>query len=286
MEVLPAPSKPARSRKNSDAGRSKKYLVADTGVKLGQRRLTEKQKQDFLRHYAGCGNLTQSALMVGSCDSTFRQLCDRDPAFNDAYEFAYERFKSRLEAEALRRGKDGWTEPVVQKGQVVHYECPTCRGFGRVIPPGDPRIILEVSDTERHYLPMCTACGGTGKGDVVYTFKADSKIFERVLTRHISAYRDHAEVDHKVSGGVLVIGAQPQSTEDYESTWAGRRAPSIDIPVVAPPPPALASDGEDVPAVEPCDRSTTAFPDPEPVRVERRQRSSNRTGSGAVIIRR
>ena len=44
----------------------------------------------------------------------------------------------------------------------------------------------------------------------------DNKLLELLAKRHIPEYRDKQQIDHNVSGGVLVAPASPASAEDWE----------------------------------------------------------------------
>ena len=85
--------------------------------------LSKKKKRMFLRILAQTGQVTEAAYAVGYTDTTtvlkFRR---EDEAFAEEWDNALEAAKHVLEAEAIRRAREGVLEPVYYKGDIVGYK--------------------------------------------------------------------------------------------------------------------------------------------------------------------
>lgn len=70
------------------------------------------QRMVFLRHYSMFGSVGAAAWEAGTNTSTIRTLRSIDPHFDAQFSEAYERLKASIDMEVIRRGRDGWREPV------------------------------------------------------------------------------------------------------------------------------------------------------------------------------
>lgn len=82
--------------------------------------LTPKQTA-FLAAYAVTGSKA-SALEASSCSHSSLSKWREKPGFERCLKAAEEFFRETLVAEAVRRGRDGWDEPVYQNGQLVGFK--------------------------------------------------------------------------------------------------------------------------------------------------------------------
>lgn len=73
----------------------------------------------FLEAFAQCGNITESARLVGLERSSHYKWLANDPDYPAKFKDAFEQACDKLEHEAWRRGVEGWDEPVFQGGQEV-----------------------------------------------------------------------------------------------------------------------------------------------------------------------
>ena len=73
----------------------------------------------FLSALAESGLVTSAARAAGIDRSAVYRYRDAHPDFAEKWEHALETAADHLEAEAIRRGVDGWEEPVYQGGQMV-----------------------------------------------------------------------------------------------------------------------------------------------------------------------
>lgn len=62
-----------------------------------------------------------AAVMLGRHPSTFQKAAGEDAEFKQAVAEAWQRGADPLIEEAERRGREGWEEPVFQKGELVGY---------------------------------------------------------------------------------------------------------------------------------------------------------------------
>ena len=75
----------------------------------------------FLGAYAKTGNVTTAAEKVGFSRATAYRYRDADPDFAAAWDEARAEAGDRLKAEAIRRGVEGWDEPVFYQGEVCGH---------------------------------------------------------------------------------------------------------------------------------------------------------------------
>ena len=73
----------------------------------------------FLKKFGECGTHTHSCEAAGVTRNALFDWLHNDTEFQDMYEHARERFEDELEAEAFRRAREGWDEPVYQGGKLV-----------------------------------------------------------------------------------------------------------------------------------------------------------------------
>jgi hypothetical protein len=89
-------------------------------------RLTRARRETFLAELARHGIVARAARAASphstvrdGAVSTFRQERARNPAFAATWDEAMERARGAVEAEVVRRGIEGWLEPVYQRGERV-----------------------------------------------------------------------------------------------------------------------------------------------------------------------
>lgn len=81
--------------------------------------MDEAAKAKFLERLAETANVTRSARAAKVERVTVYRHRRKDPEFLKAWDEALELGNDALEDEAIRRGKDGWLEPLVSAGKVV-----------------------------------------------------------------------------------------------------------------------------------------------------------------------
>lgn len=80
------------------------------------------RKEAFVEALARHGNASQAAREIGIHPTTARYHRDKDTTFALAWDQAMEEFMDGLEAEAVRRAKEGVDEPVFHEGVIVGYK--------------------------------------------------------------------------------------------------------------------------------------------------------------------
>lgn len=78
-----------------------------------------RRKKLFLEAYAEAGTISAAAREAGVDRSTHYRWLEADLAYGAAFALAHERAVDSLEAELIRRGRDGYDEPVFQGGKKV-----------------------------------------------------------------------------------------------------------------------------------------------------------------------
>ena len=143
----------------------------NTGTRL--LKITEKRKRAFLKALRASGGVLSHAASVASphakpgtvrpCYSSFRKLALRDPQFNAAIEEVLQECRDDVEREITRRGQEGYTENVYQKGEQVfnqdgtpattqHFSDHLLLARAKALMPGrygDKRTV-EISGTVKH----------------------------------------------------------------------------------------------------------------------------------------
>lgn len=76
-------------------------------------------KAEYLDALAAFGTHLRASKHVGITANMARRARRKDPEFEEACQAALEDFRDSLEAEAIRRGRDGFDEPVFFKGNEV-----------------------------------------------------------------------------------------------------------------------------------------------------------------------
>lgn len=86
--------------------------------------LTAGQRDVFLRQFSTWGNAGSAAWDAGTSISTIKALREYDPLFDVQFEEAREVFKASIDNAVIRRGRDGWREPVFSTtmGHVIGYK--------------------------------------------------------------------------------------------------------------------------------------------------------------------
>ena len=92
-------------------------------------KLTSGRKSAFLEALRNTGSIRAAARLASpgrmngeGPHSTFRMAMKRDPLFAAAAQEAQDDALGSLEAEAMRRARDGYQRPVYQKGELVGYD--------------------------------------------------------------------------------------------------------------------------------------------------------------------
>ena len=62
---------------------------------------------------------------------------------------------------------------------------------------------------------------GLGSGEVGQVRKFSDKLLELHAKRHIAAYRDKAQIDANITGGVLLVREPPESEEEWRKRHDG-----------------------------------------------------------------
>jgi methionine synthase II (cobalamin-independent) len=79
-------------------------------------RITHQKKKALLEHYAESGNISASTQAAGVNRHTHYDWLRADADYAAAFSAAKDTAVDCLEAEARRRAKDGWEEPVYHQG--------------------------------------------------------------------------------------------------------------------------------------------------------------------------
>lgn len=77
------------------------------------------KKRKYLAAFAMCGTHVQASKAAGVHRRSHYGWMKKDEAYAAAFAEAVTEACERLEAEAMRRGRDGWNEPVFQGGKKV-----------------------------------------------------------------------------------------------------------------------------------------------------------------------
>lgn len=75
----------------------------------------------FLKVFPLCGTIARTAKCVGVNRKTHYHRRNRSPEYAAEFDAVRTKFVEELEAEAIRRARDGWLEPVFHKGGVVGH---------------------------------------------------------------------------------------------------------------------------------------------------------------------
>lgn len=89
---------------------------------MASKKMTARKQALFLRVLSETGNVTQAAEAVELSRDCLYKHRERHKPFREAWERAFDRSIDALEAECMRRAKDGWEEPVYQGGELVGYK--------------------------------------------------------------------------------------------------------------------------------------------------------------------
>jgi hypothetical protein len=79
----------------------------------------EPRQQAFLTHFLRVGTIRGASLASGVARSTHHWWIERDTTYAVAFGQARDALVETLEAEAVRRARDGWVEPVFHQGAQV-----------------------------------------------------------------------------------------------------------------------------------------------------------------------
>ena len=82
-----------------------------------RKKFTDHARQNFLMALRETANVSEAARRAGISRRRAYDVRDVDPVFAAAWKDAVETAIDTLEAEAWRRGKEGWDEPVFYRGE-------------------------------------------------------------------------------------------------------------------------------------------------------------------------
>lgn len=85
------------------------------------RPITPAELDKYVEAVAAGLTYTDAAKHVGRSAYGMRKVRERDPEFNARVSEAWQEGADSLIAEAARRGRDGWKEPIYQKGELVGW---------------------------------------------------------------------------------------------------------------------------------------------------------------------
>ena len=168
---------------------------------------TPKLEQIILEELARGGNKTEAVTAAGVTLPTLRNWRKDDKEFNAACETALEAYAESLQAEVRRRGRDGWMEPVFFRGQLALV--PLMDSAGQIVYDD------EKTDDDGNKMPVMVPAA---------IRKYSDRMLELEAKRQIPEYRDKHEVDHHVTGGVLVVPAKPATDEEWHAKHMKRGA--------------------------------------------------------------
>jgi hypothetical protein len=94
-----------------------------------EHRSSQQKKEAMLAAYLKCGTIFHGCKGAGITRRTHYDWMKADPAYRDAFEDAAEAVADNLEAEAMRRAREGWPEPVYYQGEV----CGSVRKFSDLL---------------------------------------------------------------------------------------------------------------------------------------------------------
>ena len=86
-----------------------------------KKRLLTTRQTVFLRTFPKCGTIARTAKCVGINRKTHYHWRNRSAEYATKFDALRTEFLDRLEAEAIRRARDGWLEPVFYRGEVVGH---------------------------------------------------------------------------------------------------------------------------------------------------------------------
>ena len=85
-------------------------------------KVTEQRKQQLIKAVASMGNITAATRELKISRSAHYKWAREDPDYKQAIDDAYEEWVDSLESEAVRRGRDGWDEPVFVNGDLKNVK--------------------------------------------------------------------------------------------------------------------------------------------------------------------
>lgn len=124
------------------------------------------KKKQFLAAYSQCAIIGNAADIANIHRRTHYKWLESDPEYAQQFADAHEQALDRIETEALRRGREGWEEPVIYQGGL-------CYPAGKDGKPGKEPITIRKYDSN---LLMFILKGGrpekfrdTWKGELKHT---------------------------------------------------------------------------------------------------------------------
>jgi len=120
-----------------------------------------KKQESFLTAFSECGNVTLAARRAGLHRQRVYDWQEHDEKFSLAFNIAKEMAGDELEAEAWRRGVDGWDEPVYQNGKLAGYIHKTSDALlVMLLKAAKPEKYRERRDVTSDGLPLIKAYSG------------------------------------------------------------------------------------------------------------------------------
>ncbi len=148
-----------------------------------RKKFTDHARQKFLVALRETANVSEAARRVGISRRRAYDVRNADPVFAAAWEDAVETAIDTLEAEAWRRGKEGWDEPVFYRGEIqrdAEGKPVTIRKYSdrmlelllktprpekyrerfdmRGLPPSEPTVADLPNMTDEQLLAIMTGC--------------------------------------------------------------------------------------------------------------------------------
>ena len=172
----------------------------------------KKRRREFLELLAQTGLWAHSARAVGVDPDTPRRLAKKDKDFELACAAAREHYADTVREAVHERAVDGYEEPIVYQGKIQTDE------------EGKPLTVTKKSD----------------------------RLLELLAKAKCPEFREKVDVDANIRGGVLVVGVQARSEEEWAERHGGPRK-VVENQAPAPPP---------ADQVDPADPSRTTVQDP------------------------
>lgn len=114
--------RPTRRKPTSGGKAAKKeildFFASDNLAILNETELNER-KMVFLRAYANKGIVRDGLVAAGVSWKAYASWQKNDEAFSEGCRHAENMAADRLEAEAIRRGRDGYAKPIIYKGEIT-----------------------------------------------------------------------------------------------------------------------------------------------------------------------
>ncbi len=171
-----------------------------TKLQASRIKFDDAQKQRYLACLREQGLKGRAAQAAGVSQQTVNTHRENDPDFDEAVEAALEEYNDLVSGEVGRRGKDGWLEPVFQKGM---------QALVAVVDPKTGEVLYDKDS-------------GKPRMRLSYIRKFSDRLLELEAKRVNTGYRDKQTIDlNNTGGGVLVA---PAGMSPEEAVAEGERA--------------------------------------------------------------